>query len=841
MNPEELDAYPNEGSEGWELELTSGATHDLAEDVLPGVESSNEGSSLGVGSQEVVKLPMRPELERLGKLYALFGNVVVIPIPYGKKGPEGPEAVGWQSVTFEQSQEPDYQNRICECFTRAGNLGLSTGPLSDNLVDIDIDRAEWVQPFLEANPLLQRTLRRVGKRGCGIMLRLVGSYPIGRWELRLAADGTKFGEWRAGGGHQSVVFGRHTDLDEAGKPIFYRIAGKRQVIELRYEQIVFPSWMRHPLPWEEVATPVSSADSEKNTDANLDKRIRAYMAAQPIAVSGQSGHKTTFKVALALIQGWALSPEEARPYFQAYNALCQPPWSDKELEHKLDSAIKAPLEKPYGFLRNKERNNRNVRSDHDNANFGSNSVIPPEENEENEEIATVDWGAFSSNSSNSSGGVPQEVPFPPESILGDYYAYAITQTKGADCYIIGAILPVIAAVLQRNVWLRWANGELCPHLFSLMVGPPGNMKSTSIELPEIIARGVFEYAEAPYFLSHNYSPESLFDAYYQHPHRLLICDDANSTLSKWQSPHEGERLSSNFLALFDGKRLSENFRRNRTEGKLDSQERWTEPTSTNIVFGLTFNGCEFRGNAQRAGLQRRFLTYVAEDTARKVKRPQPDGAMVGGLIKQFGLLSHLRGAFSWTQESEKLFDEFTDQIDERIRACDILDDRTRGRLTTAAAWVAKIAMIFEASRLCWDAKWMPDDPEIVPTSPALVIHKEILELAIDHVESCLQAANGLDQVANRQRIAEQAQMLLAYVRTKFRSAAKKGSIILNKTQITGSYAHNFGRRSDSPVSDIYERLIPYLIRTGEAQLLVKEGKKEIYAFRVEEPASSITP
>jgi hypothetical protein len=217
-----------------------------------------------------------------------------------------------------------------------------------------------------------------------------------------------------------------------------------------------------------------------------------------------------------------------------------------------------------------------------------------------------------------------------------------------------------------------------------------------------------------------------------------------------------------------------------------------------------------------------------------LKRPQPDGATVGGLVKQFSLLSHLRGAFRWTPESQKLFDQYTDAIDYRIRACSILDDRTRGRLTTASAWVAKIAMIFEAARLCYDASWMPSDPEIVPTSPELVIHPEILQLAIGHVESCLDVAKGLDQVANRQKIADQAQMLLAYVRTKFLGAAKNGSIILNKTQITGSYAHNFGRRSDSPVSDIYERFIPYLIGAGEVKLLVKEGKKEIYAFRAEE-------
>jgi len=304
--------------------------------------------------------------------------------------------------------------------------------------------------------------------------------------------------------------------------------------------------------------------------------------------------------------------------------------------------------------------------------------------------------------------------------LADYHDYAITQSEGADSYIIGSILPITAALLGRNVWVPWANGALYPNLYVLLVGPPGNMKSTSIDPGEAIARGVIELLDNEphfHFLSYNYSPESLFDAYFKHPWRLLICDDANATLIKWQNPHDGERLSSNFLTLFDGKRLSENFRRNREKDNLESQERWTDPTSTNIVFGVTFNACEFRGNAQRAGLQRRFLPYVAEDRARRIHRPRPDEARLQVLVKQFSLLSYLRGPFAWTPESETLFDQFKDTIDERIRGCDILDDRTRGRLTTACAWVLKIAMLFEASILCYDAKWMLSDPEIIPNSP----------------------------------------------------------------------------------------------------------------------------
>ena len=108
---------------------------------------------------------------------------------------------------------------------------------------------------------------------------------------------------------------------------------------------------------------------------------------------------------------------------------------------------------------------------------------------------------------------------------------------------------------------------------------------------------------------------------------------------------------------------------------------------------------------------------------------------------------------------------------------------------------------------------------------------EALQLAIDHVEACLKAASSLDQVANRKSIAEQAQILIAYIRTHFRANARNGSIILTRTQITDSYAHNASLHSDSPVSYIYEQLIPWLIRIGDAKLVAKEGKKETYAFR----------
>jgi hypothetical protein len=71
---------------------------------------------------------------------------------------------------------------------------------------------------------------------------------------------------------------------------------------------------------------------------NLDTRIRAYIAKMPLAISGSHGHIATLKAANILVLGFNLSIDEARPYLLEYNQNCQPPWSSRDIEHKLKEA-----------------------------------------------------------------------------------------------------------------------------------------------------------------------------------------------------------------------------------------------------------------------------------------------------------------------------------------------------------------------------------------------------------------------------------------------------------------------------------------------------------------------
>src|SRR5688572_24572842 len=86
------------------------------------------------------------------------------------------------------------------------------------------------------------------------------------------------------------------------------------------------------------------------TLASVLDRARAYLAAMPPAIAGHNGHGLTFAAACALVNGFALEPETALALLREYSSRCVPPWAERELLHKISSAIHAAHLKPRGHL-----------------------------------------------------------------------------------------------------------------------------------------------------------------------------------------------------------------------------------------------------------------------------------------------------------------------------------------------------------------------------------------------------------------------------------------------------------------------------------------------------------
>jgi hypothetical protein len=309
--------------------------------------------------------------EILFELHLLLGNVVLLPIPLRQKWPQ---QASWQTLTFADTQSQQYRDELHCAALRGGNIGVLLGPASGRLLALDLDNDSLIDEWIRRHPWLADTLRTCAQRGCQFWLRLEAEceYPNSKAVFPLKENGKEIGELRLGGcgGAQSVIFGIHP----AG--MCYRTVVKKAPLEISLADldelapgILFPE---KAAPQKSVS-PIGLGHSPLALDWSLlfEKRIKPYLDRSEPSITGEGGcHNKTFSVACEVINGFGLSFEEGLQAMRYYNLKCVPPWSEKELEHKVDDAVKKSLagecSKPRGYLLDEGRRTQgdNERSPH---------------------------------------------------------------------------------------------------------------------------------------------------------------------------------------------------------------------------------------------------------------------------------------------------------------------------------------------------------------------------------------------------------------------------------------------------------------------------------------------
>lgn len=97
--------------------------------------------------------------------------------------------------------------------------------------------------------------------------------------------------------------------------------------------------------------------SPEPIDFDLTMRVSEYLAKCEPAISGQHGHDRTIAVVGIVVRGFGLSHDDAYAMLQPWNCRCDPPWSERELRHKIDDALRTPDPggRAPGWLRDAER------------------------------------------------------------------------------------------------------------------------------------------------------------------------------------------------------------------------------------------------------------------------------------------------------------------------------------------------------------------------------------------------------------------------------------------------------------------------------------------------------
>jgi hypothetical protein len=300
--------------------------------------------ALSSGSGEMTDEKAKAMLDRL---YYLFGReAVFIRVLYGMK-----QAVGKWKKTWKQTQTPEYQAKLLATIKQGGNIAVMLGPVSGGICAIDCDLDDEWRLFLAENPYLAGRLRTRGAHGGQVFFKMKpgANYPNSQAVYPYYLKGCKehIGEWRCGGsdkGAYSIIYGRHPDGVDYAVEVEVPIADLADFNSINWP----PDW---ELTWKnstQEGAPPAPEDQGGGVEEPVSEedQIEAYLDSCEPAVSGYRGHNQTFGVACGLVHKFGLGRDKAFHYLKRYyNPKCQPPWSDADIRHKIDEALKKEAER----------------------------------------------------------------------------------------------------------------------------------------------------------------------------------------------------------------------------------------------------------------------------------------------------------------------------------------------------------------------------------------------------------------------------------------------------------------------------------------------------------------
>lgn len=381
-----------------------------------------------------------------------------IPIVAGTKMPAQD---AWQSLRLNHPQ-------IENVFGDSSNVGLLLGDPSGGLVDIDLDCPEAIELAPQYLPPTLAVTGRANNPGSHYFYIAPG---LRTKQHKDKSDRSMIVELRSTGAQTVVGPSIHPDGDAydtlKATPATVDAAELANAVQALADAVMV---RRHGDDWQAKFERVSPAPAslpvaiDQSDPGKVIERAIAYVSVLPPSVSGQGGHSVAFTAATALVHGFGLDGAESLSILeQHFNPRCDPPWSQRELAHKVRQAAEATdHRKPLGHLRDASQQHQT-------------------------KYPGVDLSGFMESIEQDDGAeqIEQEfAPFPIELLPEPMLSFVAEASKAMGCDETFVVLPLLSAMgaaigNSRVVEIKrgWAEPAI---IWTGIVGESGTMKSPAM-------------------------------------------------------------------------------------------------------------------------------------------------------------------------------------------------------------------------------------------------------------------------------------------------------------------------------------------------------------------------
>lgn len=255
------------------------------------------------------------------------------PVHFDPRNARSDTPADWRSFT---TAHRSYESILDKCGADAiAGVGFVLG---EGVAGFDLDdcytdgfNGGQLSPWAEAVVNRLDTYTELSSSGTGVKGLLFGSKP----------------------GDRTKAKGLGLELHDGTRPRYYTITGRplaSSPATLNDRGEALAELYRETFGDEPANVIPAAAPFADESDAKTLRRGRAYLSTLPPSIEGQNGSAAMYYAARALVHGFCLSEADAMPLLIEYNARAEPPWSVRELEHKLTHAAERPFGKPRGWL-----------------------------------------------------------------------------------------------------------------------------------------------------------------------------------------------------------------------------------------------------------------------------------------------------------------------------------------------------------------------------------------------------------------------------------------------------------------------------------------------------------